>query len=126
MQHWRVQAPAQSLDPERFMASSSMGAHMHFVVGHAQTGERLADLIGSQRAAAIPVKVRKRRRKILLLQQEHMLLVVVGVGAWLSTCKLCIDALIKYVHMALFDGTGLCGAHLLSVEPSLELALNTA
>ena len=74
---------------------------MHFVVGHAQTGERLADLIGSQRAAAIPVKVCKRRRKILLLQREHMLLVVVGVGVWLKTAS-CLTALIKYMHNGSF------------------------
>ena len=55
---------------------------MHFVVGHAQAGERLADLVGGQRAAAVPVKVRKRRRKVLLLQQERMLLATGGGRCW--------------------------------------------
>lgn len=66
-------SPVKNLKHIYLMAMSSMGAHMHFVVGHAQAGERLANLVGGERAAAVPVKVRKRRRKVLLLQQEHML-----------------------------------------------------
>jgi len=61
----RASADARRAPPRP--ESKGSAADLDLVVGHAQRGERGADLVRGQRPAAVGVKVRKRRRKILLL-----------------------------------------------------------
>ena len=100
-----------------------MRAHMHFVVGHAQTRERLADLVGSERAAAIPVEVRKRRRKVLLLQQGRKLSATGGDWYWRIFEHMArFEATLGYIQARWLPYKGLCGTLLLSLQPWLECA----